>query len=71
MMRQPQGQGPKQETVGNDSVKVDSREDSKPSGDAKFRVSSPISNSPSMVPPSSSVLPPNSNSAPAPISAMG
>ncbi|XP_021290146.1 protein TIME FOR COFFEE isoform X3 [Herrania umbratica] len=68
LMRQPQV--PKQEIIGNDSVKFDAKEVNKPNNDAKSRVSSPISNSPSTLPQSSSILPPNSNSSAIPMSAI-
>ena len=47
----------------NDTAKIDSREVNKSSSDAKFRVSSPTSNTPSstVVPQSSSLLPQNSS----------
>ncbi|XVF63147.1 hypothetical protein PTKIN_Ptkin09bG0065500 [Pterospermum kingtungense] len=61
LMRQPQGPS-KQDIIGNDLVKSDSREVNKPNNDAKSRVSSPISNSPSTHPQLSSILPSNSNS---------
>lgn len=70
LMRQPQVPS-KQEIIGNDSVKFDAREVNKPNNDAKSRVSSPISNSPSTLPQSSSILPPNSNSSATPMSAIG
>lgn len=60
-----QNQGPsKQEIWSNDSMKIDPREASKSNSEVKSRVSSPISNSPS-------VLPQNSNSSPVTISAVG
>ncbi|GLT78490.1 hypothetical protein SLA2020_500230 [Shorea laevis] len=68
-MSLPQGPS-KQDGPGGDSIKFDSREVNKPSSDAKSRVSSPISNSASAVPQSSSILPPNSNSSAAPMSAI-
>ncbi|KAG8636705.1 protein TIME FOR COFFEE isoform X2 [Manihot esculenta] len=63
LMRQPQVPT-KQEILVNDSIKFDSREVSnhKSNGDAKSRVSSPISNSPSTVPHSSPIPPTNSSS---------
>ncbi|XP_021691913.2 protein TIME FOR COFFEE isoform X2 [Hevea brasiliensis] len=71
LMRQPQGPT-KQEVVANDSMKFDSRELSnhKSTGDAKSRVSSPISNSPSTIPHSSSIPPTNSSSSATPMSAI-
>lgn len=74
-MRQPQVPS-KQDTTGNDSMKFDSRDasnnnDNKSTGDAKSRVSSPISNSQSTVPQSSSIFPANSSSSNAPMSAIG
>jgi hypothetical protein len=70
MLRQPQGPS-KQEILATDSVKFDPRELNKSSGDAKSRVSSPISNSPSAAPQSSSIPPQNSSSSVTPISAVG
>ncbi|XWS13619.1 hypothetical protein CRYUN_Cryun36dG0053400 [Craigia yunnanensis] len=69
LMRQPQVPS-KQDIIGNDSVKFDTREVNKPNNDAKSRVSSPISNSPSTLPQSSSILPSNSNSSATPMSAI-
>ncbi|XWS08992.1 hypothetical protein CRYUN_Cryun40dG0047700 [Craigia yunnanensis] len=69
LMRQPQVPS-KQDIIGNDSVKFDSREVNKPNNDAKSRVSSPISNSPSILPQLSSILPSNSNSSATPMSAI-
>lgn len=68
MMRQPQGPS-KQEIMVVDS---NSKEiNSKSTSDSKSRVSSPISNSPSTLPQSSSILPTNSSSSIAPMSAIG
>ncbi|XVF28880.1 hypothetical protein REPUB_Repub15cG0070700 [Reevesia pubescens] len=65
-MRQPQVPS-KLDIIGNDSIKFDSREvNNKPNND----VSSLISNSPSTVPQSSSILPSNSNSSAPPMSAI-
>ncbi|PPD74564.1 hypothetical protein GOBAR_DD28497 [Gossypium barbadense] len=69
MMRQPQVPS-KQEIIGNDSAKFDSREVNKPNNDSKSVVSSPISNSPSTLPQSSSILPSNSSSSATPMSAI-
>ncbi|GLT53181.1 hypothetical protein SLA2020_264700 [Shorea laevis] len=69
MLRQPQGPS-KQEILATDSVKFDPREPNKSSGDAKSRVSSPISNSPSAAPQSSSIPPQNSSSSITPMSAV-
>ncbi|KAJ4722430.1 Protein TIME FOR COFFEE [Melia azedarach] len=72
MMRQPQGPS-KQEIVGADLVSREtnnSNNNNKSTGDAKSRVSSPISNSPSTLPLSSSILPTNSSSSTAPMSAI-
>ncbi|KAI6706652.1 hypothetical protein NL676_009614 [Syzygium grande] len=69
MMRQPQGPS-KNEAVGSDLVKFDSREENNSTGDAKSRISSPISNSQSGAPPSSSVLPQNSGSSAPPLTAI-
>lgn len=69
-MRQPQVPS-KQDTIRNDSVKSDAREVNKHNSDAKSRVSSPISNSPSTLPQLSSILPSNSNSSATPMSAIG
>ncbi|XP_021636853.2 protein TIME FOR COFFEE isoform X4 [Hevea brasiliensis] len=71
LMRQPQGPT-KQEVVANDSMKFDSKEvsNNKSTGDAKSRVSSPISNSPSPIPQSSSIPPTNSSSSATPMSAI-
>ncbi|XP_059434987.1 protein TIME FOR COFFEE isoform X2 [Corylus avellana] len=68
MLRQPQGPS-KQEILATDSVKFDPREPNK-SGDAKSRVSSPISNSTSAAPQSSSIPPQNSSSLVTPMSAV-
>ncbi|XVF38191.1 hypothetical protein REPUB_Repub20aG0078600 [Reevesia pubescens] len=68
-MRQPQVPS-KQDIIGNDLVKFDSRGVNKPNNDAKSRVSSPISNSQSTLPQSSSILPSNSNSSATPMSAI-
>ncbi|XP_038721552.1 protein TIME FOR COFFEE-like isoform X3 [Tripterygium wilfordii] len=69
-MRQPQVPS-KQEAIGNDSVKFDTREVSnKSSGDAKSRVSSPISNSPPTALQSSLILHRNPSSAPPHMSAV-
>ncbi|XP_054807717.1 protein TIME FOR COFFEE-like isoform X2 [Prosopis cineraria] len=54
MLRRPQGIS-KQEPSANDLLKFDSRDTSKSSGDGKSRVSSPISNSQSAPPLSSSI----------------
>uniref|UniRef100_A0A5B7AP23 Protein TIME FOR COFFEE n=1 Tax=Davidia involucrata TaxID=16924 RepID=A0A5B7AP23_DAVIN len=63
-----QSQGPsKKEIMANDSAKLDSRETNKSSSDAKSRVSSPISNSPSTAP---MIFPQNSSSSVAPLSAV-
>lgn len=71
LLRQPQAPS-KQEIVGNDSTKFDSRENhNKSTSDAKSRVSSPISNSQSTVPQSSSIPQSNSSSSAAPMSAIG
>ncbi|GLT76824.1 hypothetical protein SLA2020_484600 [Shorea laevis] len=67
-MGRPQGPS-KQDAIGGDLIKFESREVNKPSGDAKSSVSSPISNSASAVPQSSSILPSNSNSSATPMSA--
>ena len=71
MMRQPQGPT-KQEP--NDSMKFDSRDlnsnnnnNKSTTGDANSRVSSPISNSPSILSQSSSIPPTNSSSSAAPM----
>lgn len=69
MMRQPQGPS-KNEALGSDLVKYDSREENNSTGDAKSRISSPISNSQSGAPPSSSVLPQNSGSSAPPLTAI-
>ncbi|KAJ6980661.1 LOW QUALITY PROTEIN: protein TIME FORFFEE-like isoform X3 [Populus alba x Populus x berolinensis] len=71
LLRQPQG-ATKQEIMGNDSIKFDFREanHNKTTSDAKSRVSSPISNSQSTVPQSSSIPPSNSSSSAAPMSAI-
>ncbi|XP_022721738.1 protein TIME FOR COFFEE-like isoform X3 [Durio zibethinus] len=69
LQRQPQVPS-KLDIIGNDSVKFDSREVNKPNSDAKSRVSSPISNSPSTLPQSSSILPSNANSSATPISTI-
>ena len=72
-MRQPQGPS-KQEIGGVDSASREisnNNNNNKPSGDAKSRVSSPISNSPSTLPHSSSILPTNSSSSTAPMSVIG
>ncbi|KHG20967.1 Protein TIME FOR COFFEE -like protein [Gossypium arboreum] len=69
MMRQPQVPS-KQEIIGNDSAKFDSREVNKPNNDSKSVVSSPISISPSTLPQSSSILPSNSSSSATPMSAI-
>ncbi|XP_044499764.1 protein TIME FOR COFFEE isoform X2 [Mangifera indica] len=67
MMRQPQGPS-KQEIM---VVDWNSKEiNSKSTSDSKSRVSSPISNSPSTLPQSSSILPTNSSSSIAPMSAI-
>ncbi|KAF9673923.1 hypothetical protein SADUNF_Sadunf10G0074300 [Salix dunnii] len=70
LLRQPQG-ATKQEIMGNDSIKFDFSEanHNKTTSDAKSRVSSPISNSQSTVPQSSSI-PPNSSCSAAPMSAI-
>ncbi|XP_044484809.1 protein TIME FOR COFFEE-like isoform X3 [Mangifera indica] len=66
MMRQPLGPS-KQEIIGD----FNSKEiNNKSTSDSKSRVSSPISNSPSTLPQSSSVLPTNSSSSTAPMSAI-
>lgn len=71
MMRQPQGPS-KQEILGPDLMKFESREANKSTSDAKSRVSSPISNSPSAPPQSSSQpLPQNSGSSVTHMSAVG
>ena len=70
VMRQSQGPS-KQEIMSNDSPKFDPREVNKSSNEAKSRVSSPISNSPSSAQQSSSMLPQNSNSSAPPLSAVG
>lgn len=71
MMRQPQGPS-KQEILANDSIKFEPREANKSTSDAKSRVSSPISNSPSALPQSSQqALPQNSSSSVTPMSATG
>lgn len=71
LLRQPQAPT-KQEIVGNDSTKIDSRENhNKSTSDAKSSVSSPISNSQSTVPQSSSIPHSNSSSSAAPTSAIG
>ncbi|XP_054805510.1 protein TIME FOR COFFEE-like isoform X3 [Prosopis cineraria] len=69
MMRQPQGI-PKQEPLANDLLKFDSRDTSKSSGDGKSRISSPISNSQSAPPLSSSVPPQGSSTSITPLSAV-
>ncbi|KAJ9700315.1 hypothetical protein PVL29_005893 [Vitis rotundifolia] len=69
VMRQSQGPS-KQEIMANDSLKFDSREVNKSTNEAKSRVSSPISNSPSSAQQSSSMLPQNSNSSAPPLSAV-
>ncbi|KAJ6351213.1 hypothetical protein OIU78_007195 [Salix suchowensis] len=70
LLRQPQAPT-KQEIVGNDSTKIDSRENhNKSTSDAKSSVSSPISNSQSTVPQSSSIPHSNSSSSAAPTSAI-
>ncbi|KAL5785510.1 hypothetical protein ACOSQ2_007902 [Xanthoceras sorbifolium] len=72
MMRQPQGPS-KQEIIGADSNSretINNNINNKSSSDAKSRVSSPISNSPSTLPQASSILPTNSSSSNAPMSAI-
>ncbi|XP_020534183.2 protein TIME FOR COFFEE isoform X6 [Jatropha curcas] len=66
-MRQPQG--PTKQEIANDSMRFDSNSNNKSTGDAKSRVSSPISNSPSTIPQSSSIPPTNSSSS-TPMSAI-
>ncbi|XP_031272100.1 protein TIME FOR COFFEE [Pistacia vera] len=68
MMRQPQGPS-KQEIMGVDSNSKEIN-NNKSTSDSKSRVSSPISNSPSTLPQSSSILPTNSSSSTAPMSAI-
>ncbi|GAB4851110.1 hypothetical protein Ancab_030404 [Ancistrocladus abbreviatus] len=69
-----QSQGPSKQEMPNDSAKFDSREmNNRSSSDSKSRVSSPISNSPSVPPPQPSSSVPllnSSSSAPAPLSAV-
>ncbi|XP_038705590.1 protein TIME FOR COFFEE-like isoform X2 [Tripterygium wilfordii] len=71
MLRQPQVPS-KQEAIGNDSAKLDYGEvsNNKSSADAKSRVSSPISNSPSTAPQSSLILHTNGSTAPTNMSAV-
>ncbi|OAY27929.1 protein TIME FOR COFFEE isoform X3 [Manihot esculenta] len=71
LMRQPQVPTKPEIVVANDSIKFDLREVSnhKSTVDAKSRVSSPISNSPSTIPHSSSIPPTNSSSSATPMSA--
>lgn len=69
MMRQPQG--PSKQEISVDTNKFESREVNKSTSDAKSRVSSPISNSPSALPQSSQPLPQNSSSSVTPIPAVG
>lgn len=73
LMRQPQVPTKPEIVVANDSIKFDLREVSnhKSTVDAKSRVSSPISNSPSTIPHSSSIPPTNSSSSATPMSATG
>ncbi|KAF8016843.1 hypothetical protein BT93_H2149 [Corymbia citriodora subsp. variegata] len=69
MMRQPQGPS-KNEALGSDLAKFDSREENNSTGDAKSRISSPISNSQSCAPLSSSALPQNSGSSAPPLTTI-
>ncbi|CAN6726235.1 unnamed protein product [Malus baccata var. baccata] len=70
MNRQPQGPT-KQEVTTTDSIKFESREaNNKSTSDAKSRVSSPISNSPCVVPQLTSPFPQNSSSSVTSISAV-
>ncbi|GMH28476.1 hypothetical protein Nepgr_030319 [Nepenthes gracilis] len=66
LMRQSQGPS-KQEMISNDVAKLDSN---RSSCDSKSRVSSPVSNSPSVPPQLSSVLPQNSSSVATPLTAV-
>eukprot|EP00257_Ricinus_communis_P015419 XP_015573332.1 protein TIME FOR COFFEE [Ricinus communis] len=76
LMRQPQG--PSKQEANNDLMKFDSRDlsnsnsnNNKATGDAKSRVSSPISNAPATIPQTSSIPPPtNSSSSATPMSAI-
>ncbi|KAL6971466.1 hypothetical protein U1Q18_031143 [Sarracenia purpurea var. burkii] len=66
-----QTQGPsKKEIMANDLAKFDSRELNKSNSDVKSRISSPISNSASTTPQSSSIVPQNSCPSTTPISAV-
>lgn len=69
MMTQPQGPS-KNEALASDLVKFDLREENNSTGDAKSRISSPISTSQSGAPLSSSVLPQNSSSSAPPLTAV-
>ncbi|GMH18824.1 hypothetical protein Nepgr_020665 [Nepenthes gracilis] len=66
LMRQSQGPS-KQEVTSNDSPEVDFRGTNKSSSDSKSRVTSPVSNSPSVLPQTYSVLPQNSISSTPPL----